>query len=145
MSDLLTLLNKVVGIVKDDSAKLVNPDDYELKIAEALNTYSKHRPDTDVVDVTGNGGHDYDLPTGWSEGFSEIKSIEYPIGDIPATLLDPDTYEIYQNTTKKQVRLLNNSPAAADTFRITFTIPRTITTIIATDEDAFCKIGRAHV
>lgn len=137
MSTLETIRSKVVGIVRDDSGKLVIYDDYDLKIAAALEKYSKHRPDKSVVDVIGNSGHDYDLPTGWGEGFSTIQSIEYPVGDVPATLLDEDEWQIYQNTTKKQLRLLNNTPTATETFRVTFTILRTVNTILAHEEGAF--------
>jgi hypothetical protein len=143
MSVLDTVRSKIIGIVKDDSAKLINPDDYDLKIAEALNIYSKHRPDIAVDDIPGDGGHDYDFPDEWVEGFSEIKSVEYPLGYVPETLLDADSYYVYQNTTKKQIRLVEVAPAATETFRVTFTIPRTIASILETDEDAFCRLGAA--
>lgn len=138
----IDLLLKIKAIVKDDSAKLADSD-YESAIADALNRYSRHRPDTKAVDITGNGTHGYDLPSGWIEGFSAIKSIEYPIDDVPATLLDQDEFEIYQAPTKKQIRLLNDSPAATDSFRAIYTILRTTLTILTSDVDAFCSFAAA--
>ncbi len=54
---------RTIGIVKDDAAKLVNPGDYDRNINAAIYRYSKSKPDTKVIDVTGNGSHDYSLPT----------------------------------------------------------------------------------
>ncbi len=146
MSSLADIRTKVIGIVSDDSGKLVNPADYDRNIAAAISQYSKHRPDIRVIDITGNGTHDYALPasgaiTIWNDEFSSIKSIEYPVGDVPATLLENDEYEIYQNPTAKKIRLKNNSPGATETFRVTFTILRTDATIPSADVNALCNLA----
>ncbi|GER92684.1 hypothetical protein A45J_0402 [hot springs metagenome] len=143
MSDLSGIRTKVIGIVSDDSGKLTNPGDYDRNIAAAIAIYSKHRPNLKVVDITGNGGHDYDLPSGWIDEFSVIKSIEYPIGDVPATLIDNDKYEIYQSPTAKKIRLINDTPSASESFRVTFTTLRTDTTIPDGDIDALCNLASA--
>lgn len=141
MSTLTDILAKVIDSVKDDAGKLANPSDFDRHIQAAIKKYSKHRPDLKVVDIVGNGTHDYTLPTGWSDGFSTIKSIEYPLGDIPATLLDNDEYEGYLTPTGKKIRLLNNSPAATESFRVTFTILRTDATIPDVDIDALAWLA----
>lgn len=143
MSDIASIRTKVVGIVSDDSGKLVNPADYDRNIAAAIALYSKHRPNLKVADITGNGGHDYDLPSGWIDEFSTVKGIEYPIGDVPATMLDADDYEIYQSPAAKKIRLINDSPSASESFRVTFTILRTDTTIPDGDIDALCNLSAA--
>lgn len=142
MSDLNDIAQKVTARLKDDSGKL-SPEDIQNNITAAISIYSKHRPDVKVADITGNGGHDYDLPSGWINEFSIIKSIEYPIGDVPATMLDSDDYEIYQTPTAKKIRLLNDSPSASESFRITFTILRADTTIPDGDVDALCNLAAA--
>jgi hypothetical protein len=135
------LLDKVISIVKDDSGKLTNPDDYSRNINAAIKIFSKHKPDTSVADVTGNGTHDYSLPTGWVDGFSIIKSIEYPVDNVPEDFLDEDDYKVYQGTSVKYIRLLTYSPSASDSFRVMFTIPRTDTTIPDNDVDALCNLA----
>jgi len=143
MSDLSTIRTKIIGIVNDDSGKLANPDDFDRNISAALTVFSRHKPDIKAVDVTGNGTHDYSLPTGWIDEFSIIKSIEYPVDNVPEDFLDDDDYKIYQTTTVKKVRLLTYSPPATASFRVTFTIPRLITTIPDNDIDAFAILAAA--
>lgn len=135
------ILAKVIAIVKDDSGKLSNPDDFNAAIAAALKTYSKHRPDIAVEDITGNGTHDYDLPDAWMEGFSSISSIEYPMDKVPAELLDNDEYAVYQTPDGKKIRLMNDMPPTTDAFRLSYTLPRMQDTILANDEDALCNLS----
>lgn len=143
MSDLASIRAKVTGIVSDDSGKLINPGDFDRNINAAISIYAKHRPKLKVMDVMGNGTNDYDLPTGWNDEFSIIEAIEYPIGDVPATMLDHDDYEIYQSPTAKKIRLKNATPSASESFRATFTILRTDTTIPDSDVDALCNLASA--
>lgn len=133
-------IEKVTAKVKDDSGKL-KPGDIERNIYNAIALFSKHKPNTKVVDVTGDGTQDYATPTGWVDGFSVIKSIEYPVGNVPADLLDEEEYTIYQTTSAKKVRLLTVAPPATETFRVTFTIPRTELTIPDNDVDALANLA----
>lgn len=135
------LVDCVVKRVRDDSGRLVNPDDYERNIVAAIRRYSLLRPDRSVVDITGNGTKTYSLPAGWAEGFSGVKSIEYPVDEIPATYLEAEDYEIYQAPSGKVIRLLKDSPEATESFRVTFTIPRISTTILENDYDAVCNLA----
>lgn len=141
MSEFTVIREKVIGIVNDDSGKLANPADFDRNINAALSTFSRHRPDTKVVDITGNEGSDYNLPDGWVADFSSIRKIEYPIGDIPETCLDPDDYGIYQTPQAKKIRLNNASPSTLESFRVTFTILRTFATVSSADENAFCNLA----
>lgn len=143
MSTLADIRTKVTGIVSDDSGKLANPGDFDRNIAAALAVYSKHRPAVKVADVTGNGTHDYALPAGWTDEFSLVRSVEYPIGDLPATLLENDDYEIYQSPTDKKLRLRNNSPAASESFRVSFTVLRTDATVPDSDVNALANLAAA--
>jgi hypothetical protein len=143
MSTLADIRQKVVGLVRDDAGKLANPDDYDRNIGAALARYSRHKPALKVVDVNGNGTHDYDLPLDWVDEFSNIRSIEYPVGDVPAALLENDEHEVYQAPTAKKIRLMNESPSAAESFRVTFTILRTASTVPAGDVDAFSWLAAA--
>jgi hypothetical protein len=133
-------VEKITAKVKDGSGKL-NPGDIERNIYSAIKLFSKHKPNTSVVDVTGDGTQDYALPSGWVDEFSFIKSIEYPVGNVPADLLDEEEYAIYQTTSAKKVRLLTIAPPATETFRVTFTIPRTELTIPDNDVDALANLA----
>ncbi len=136
------LLGKVQALVKDVSAKL-SAADWSQAIADALKRYSKHRPLEATVDVTGDGTNDYPVAniSGWVEGFSEPRQIEYPVDDVPADLLDEDEYELYRKTTGRVIRLINDTPEATETFRVTFTIPVIESTIPAQDVDAVAQMA----
>lgn len=134
---------KVVDTVKDDSGKLSNPEDFDRNIGAALNRYSAHRPYVLVADVTGNNGHDYSLPTGWSEGFSIVKAVEYPVGNVPADYIDSDEIEIYQSPAGKKLRLKADAPSVSETFRVSYTALRTYETVAASDIDAFVWLSAA--
>ncbi len=141
METLADIRKKVIGLVRDESNKIQDPEDFDRNINAALNRFSKHKPDTKVEDIVGNGTNDYDLPAGWVDEFSNIKSIELPIGDVPETLLDADTYSLYETPTGFKIRLLDDKPPATQSFRINHTIPRTIATIPPVDVDAFVMLA----
>jgi len=142
-SNYIILKDEITNIVKDESGKLLD-NDIDRYMLFAIRTYSRSRPDIAVVDITGDGGHDYALPSSWVDGFSRIMIIEYPIGDIPAQYLDEDDYCIYQNETTKLLRLLYDSPSASNDFRVVFSIPRTDSTIPDNDIDAVCNLAASY-
>lgn len=137
------MTSNVIGIVKDTSGKLVNPDDYSRNISSAIKRYSKHRPDVAVKDIASSDGHDLDLPAGWSEGFSVVTAIEHPIGNVPVSLIDPEDYGLYQSPAGKKIRLAADSLPSNDKVRVSFTIPRSATTVPDIDVDAVCNLAAA--
>lgn len=143
MSTLADIRDKVVGMVKDTSGKLTNPGDFDRNITAALARYSRHMPDTAVVDVTGNGTNDYSvsLLTGWVDGFSDVRQVEFPVDEVPESLLDGDEFHIYQKPSGKVLRLASEQPAATEAFRATFTIPRAATTVPDGDVDAISQLA----
>ena len=96
-----------------------------LSISAALKKYSGHRPRIVPEDEAGNGSFDYALTllADWTEGFSTIKSVEYPVDDTneTAAILAEDAWQIYQKPTGKVLRLLEDTPAAAESLRIRYT------------------------
>ena len=139
MSSAGEIIALVSGRIKDDSGK-IETEEIRSCLTEAVKRYSTHRPAVDVEDIDGDGGHDYDLPEGWVDGFSAIRSIEYPIGDIPATLLDAEDYSIYQSPDSLQLRLISDAPPATEEFRVSYTIPRTAATILDGDIEAVVNL-----
>ena len=133
MSDRTTLSEKTAGFAQDSSGRLT-PSDIDSCLDAAISRYSRHRPDEKTVDISGSGEHDYDLPQGWLEGFSDIRQIEYPVDQVPAMLLDDDDYELYRSVDGLKLRLISYAPA--DDFRVTITVPRTDETVPGNDIDA---------
>jgi hypothetical protein len=113
-------------------------------IGAAVKKYSTWRPRLVVEDEPGSGGFDYllTLLADWAEGFSVIKSIEYPVDDTEETadLLQDDAWQLYQKPAGKCIRFLEEKPAATEDIRITYTALQACTdaacTISAADEEA---------
>lgn len=123
-----------------------------LAIGAAVKTYSQHRPRIVVEDEDGNGGFDYllTLLTDWSEGFSVIKSVEYPVDDTSETadILADDAWQIYQKPAGKCLRFLEDKPTATEDIRIAYTALHTCTdaacTVQAIDEEAVQTLAAAN-
>ena len=134
---------RVIAEVKDESEKLCDPEDYDNAIESALKEFSRQVPDVAVEDVVGSGTNDQDLPTGWVNEFSYIKQIEFPIGNIPATYLDPDNYLIYSEPSGDKIRLLESQPAVTESIRVSYTSLRIPTTVPDGDIEAFIILASA--
>ncbi len=86
--------------VKNDPDVLEEPGRLDA-IKTALNgQYSTDFPKHVVMNVSGTGDFDYPLPTftgrAWSTDQSIIKSIEYPVGRRPESLLETESFTIYK-------------------------------------------------
>ena len=137
------LYDDVERKVKDASGTLVL-DDYKGAVSEALKRYAKHRPRVLVADLPGTGAADLALPTGWSDGFSALHSLEYPVGKIPETFLDPRDFKLYRSPAGLKIRLLTVIPTVAQTVRATYTaLHADETTVSAVDMDAVANLAAA--
>ena len=101
LSDFQNLVTRKVRADTDDIASLDIAD----AIAEAVTRYSKDRPHDVVEDVTAPGGQLLGLPSQWVSGFSDIAQIEYPIGNVPPTLIDE--HHVYQGPTGEMIMIAN--------------------------------------
>ena len=119
-------------------------DDYTNAIDAALAIYSKHLPKKVVEDLDGDGSHDLELPDDWVDEFSVIKSVEYPIDNVPATLIDKSEYVIYQTPEAKVLRLLSDTPETGKSVRIVYTVPRVEADVRIGDEDAVASLAAAN-
>jgi len=137
--DYITAIGHLVG----GSLPLGEPEKI-FAISAALNKYSSHRPLIVSEDEVGNGSFDYALTllASWIDGFSTIKSVEYPLDDTTqaAAILQDDAWQIYHKPTGKYLRLLEDTPAATESLRITYTALHTCTdaacTVPSYDEEA---------
>jgi len=122
-----------------------------LAINMAMKAHSKHRPLVVVEDESGAAAFDYaiTLLASWSEGFSVIKQVEYPVDDDDETpdILQDDEWMIYEKPAGKYLRFLENEPAATETFRVTYTALHTCTdttcTVKTFDEEAVQALAAA--
>ena len=110
---------EVPPLVQDQAGDL-SSEDLDKAIGHGADQFSRVRPRIVVADVTGTGSNDYTPPSGWIEQFSTVRSIEFPTGNVPSTLLEDGDYEIYRTPTAEKIRLLKDKPTASETFRVTF-------------------------
>jgi hypothetical protein len=137
--DYITAIGHLVGgeLPLDEAEKI-------FAINAALKKYSGHRPRIVVEKEDGNGSFDYALTllADWAEGFSTIKSVEYPVDDTEetASILQDDVWQIYRKPAGKYLRLLEDTPTATEDLRITYTALHTCTdeacTVPSYDEEA---------
>jgi hypothetical protein len=126
--------------------------DKEIAINMAVKKHSKHRPRIVVQDFDGDGGFDYAISgfASWSDGFSVIKHVEYPVDDEDETpdILQDDAWMIYEKPAGKQLRFLEDKPTSAEDFRVTYTALHSCSysacTIESFDEEALQVLCAAH-
>lgn len=122
-----------------------------LAIGQAVKIYSKHRPRIVIEDEAGAAAFDYavTLLADWSDGFSLIQQVEYPVDDTDETpdILDEDAWTIYRKPAGDYLRFLEDEPAADETFRVTYTALHTCTdaacTVKSIDEEAVQSLAAA--
>lgn len=122
MKTLADYQTMVDNLVRDDESRITTTQrDNAIDLGRWR--YSKDRPVEKVEDVAGLGTRFLDLPPAWVSDFSVVKSIEYPIGDVPPTLID--SIEFYRSPADLKFFLDTVIPSAVNA-RVTFTIPHTL-------------------
>ena len=125
--------------------------DKQLAVSMAMKIHSKNKPLIVVEDETGDGGFDYAV-TGlalWSDGFSVIRAVEYPVDDDDETpdVLADDEWSIYTKPAGDVLRFANDKPAATESLRVTYTAIHTCTALACTvktyDEEAVQALSSA--
>lgn len=121
------LRTEVQTELQDGAGKLTLGDIDAALRATIRERYSKDRPQVLVFDVTADGTADLPLPTpaatvgSFEVLFSTISQVEYPIGDVPETLILDSDWRMYQSPTGTKIRLISIVPTAGDLARVTFT------------------------
>lgn len=123
LSDYQTL---VTELVRDDAAKIVTAE-RDRAITAAVERYSKDKPREKAEDLTPADANTLPLPDAWVADFSELRSLEYPIGDVPPTYIGQERHAFYRNLSGLVVQLLDAVTVAADNVRATFTIKHSVT------------------
>lgn len=110
----------VDDLVRDDTGKIALTDRDEA-IARAVARYGKDRPRVKVEDVAAPGGNKLNLPPGWQADFSELRSIEYPIGKTPPNFLEQGSFARYITPAGDEIKIVS-AINAGQSVRINYTI-----------------------
>jgi hypothetical protein len=126
---------------KDEAGRLNDPTDYDNAMIEALKRYSKHRPRLVCEDIPGEDGPDIPLPADWTEAFSDIQGIEYPIGRVPEELLDRSDWRFYRTPTDTYIRFLTARPGSDESVRLLYTVLHVEATLPVGDTEAVANLA----
>lgn len=133
------------GAVQDDAARLT-VNDISRAIAQAVLRYSKDRPRTKVEDLTAPGGNLLPLPALWEADFSQLSSLEYPIGTTPPDIIGPGGWAMYATPTVIKIQVMD-AITATKLVRATYTIAHVVSgssdTIPAGDREAVSSYAAA--
>lgn len=121
LADYQTLVTR---LVRDDSER-ITPDDLDAAIRAAVLKYGTARPRIRVADIAGVSGMLIALPAGWEEECSKLASLEYPVGNVPPSVLDSDAWAFYRDVDGLKIMLASSLPAAARV-RATFTVRQVV-------------------
>lgn len=118
----------------------------ERAIQQALKDYAQVRPLVAAQDYAGDGAtFDFALPTGWQEGLSTVRHVEYPAGERLPAVLEAEAWHFYVAPSGKKIRLVSITPATGQSVRITFTKPHVVdalsSTVSALDEEAVADLA----
>lgn len=111
----------VADLVRDDAAKLTLAEK-DRAIGAAVQRYSEDRPRELAEDLTPSDANTLPLPAAWVADFSTLRSLEYPIGNVPPTLVDPERAAFYRAPAGLVIKLLDAVAVAAANVRATYTI-----------------------
>ncbi|MBA7704472.1 hypothetical protein ES703_113282 [subsurface metagenome] len=151
MSDLTTFNARVDELVKDGATDLASGE-VDNAILAAVKRYSRHKPQSLVHEFQGNGGYDYDLPSGWIKNFSRITQVEYPYAQQRPNVIPQEEWTLFlklvDSTQTLVLRFLAISPVAGEYVRITYTTPHQVddssSTVFDNDFDAVCSLATAY-
>jgi len=118
----------LTSLVCDDN-NIITYEDRDRAIQLAVVRYATDFPLVKLADLTANGTTKLPVPVDWVSKFSDITSIEYPLGFSPVSLLDADQYCLYQDLTGLNVLF---TVAPAGTVRLTYTLPHTVSDVTDT-------------
>jgi len=137
----------VEDLVRDD-ADHITKTQRDTAITTAIERYSKDRPRPKVEDVLAPGGSLLNLPAAWQADFSELTSIEYPVGQTPPLLIPNDQWAMYLSPVGETIKLLYGLQAGV-TCRLQFSIRHVVDdnqdTIKLGDRELVCCLAAASL
>lgn len=127
LSDYQTLATE---LVRDDAGRIVTAE-RDRAIQMAVQRYSKDIERLKVEDVVATGTNTLPLPAAWEAGASELRSLEYPIGNVPPSYLSAERYSLYQ-LPASTIIMLRDAVATGATIRASYTITHVVSTVADT-------------
>lgn len=121
----------VTELVRDDAAKILVAE-RDRAITAAVLRYSSDKPKKKVQDLTPESAQVLPLPAAWEADFSQLLDLEHPIGDVPPTFLNQETYGIYEGPASNKIHLLDGVTVAANSVRASFTIKHVVDAVTDT-------------
>lgn len=115
----------VADLIRDDAARLSLPEK-DRAIAAAVLRYSEDRPQEKAQDLTPTDANTLPLPAAWEVDFSTLRALEYPIGNVPATLVKQERTQFYRTPAALVIKLLDAVAVAAANVRSTYTIKQVV-------------------
>lgn len=117
---LLPDFQQLVDDLVRDRDQVIASSERATAITSALSRYSADSPRLCVEDVTSvAGGQRLPVPVGWLEGVSELRALEYPIGQVPPSYIGLDSVSLYQSPTGIEIVMLL-SLFAGDVVRVSY-------------------------
>lgn len=107
-------------LVRDDAGK-ISDGQRDSAIAAAVERYSQDRPRLAAEDLVNVSGTLLALPAGWQADFSELASLEHPLGRVPPVYLDADRWALYREPGGLKI-LLQDALGANSTVRAGYTV-----------------------
>lgn len=141
----LTDYYSLIAQLAQDSASRLTADDVDTAVRAAVLRYSKDRPRRIVEDLTAaTGGQYLDLPVDWQAGFSAVQELEYPIGQVPRSLIPAgaEGWELLPMPDGSDLVALAAGLPAGATVRLSYTRRHVLTagqdTLPEDDREAVC-------
>jgi len=137
----------VEDLVRDDASRITNAQ-RDTAIVSAIERYSKDRPRTKVEDISAPGGSLLSLPAGWEADFSNLSTIEYPIGQVPPNYIPNNHWNMYQSPVGLTVQLyeaLQSNVQCRLAFSIRHVLDANEDTIPRGDREPVCCLAAASL
>lgn len=121
----LVSIQALVDDLARDKDQVIASATRDTAIQNALVAYSEAQPRELVADVTSNGSPYVDVPTQWIAGQSILRSVEYPIGQLPTQLIDDAALGLYNTPGGWKIAIAVQVPNG-DAVRVTYTAPHVL-------------------
>ncbi len=148
MTTVVALRDSTKITVKDTAAKFTDADRDKM-IKEAIEEYSRDRPD--IIDelLVGDGTiQEFAVPGTWIKGFSVLSELEFPIDEVPINLLTvQDEIIIVQKVALERIQLISLVLGNLEEARIFFIAPhlQDASTIYINDEEAVANLASSKI
>lgn len=144
LSDIQSLVD---DLLRDDAGR-ITPTQRDTAIVTAVARYSKDRPRQKVEDIVAFGGNALPLPTAWEADFSQIQSLEYPIGNMPPKIISAQDFGLYASPGVVVI-MVRGGLSVNEIVRATFTISHVVSDVADTiplgDREAVCCLAAASL